>query len=144
MHYVKGITVYKAIIDCARCGEAKHESEFPQYNGKRSGRVCNKCKASDSKKWYSNNTDRANRNNRNGYYLRHYGMTSDQVEQMEKDSPNCAICGVSFNKATRHVDHCHTTGKVRGLLCTNCNRGLGYFKDNQQSLLNAIAYLQKG
>ena len=40
------------------------------------------------------------------------------------------------------VDHCHTTGKVRGLLCTPCNKALGLFEDKQDSLLNAISYLK--
>ncbi len=40
------------------------------------------------------------------------------------------------------VDHCHKTGKIRGLLCASCNGGLGLFKDNPQALANAILYLK--
>ena len=52
----------------------------------------------------------------------------------------CAICNQSSEK-TLHVDHCHTTGEIRGLLCTNCNNGIGRFQDNIEFLTNAINYL---
>lgn len=64
----------------------------------------------------------------------------------------CAICATTFNDAfvgTRqregkaHVDHCHTTGKIRGLLCTKCNTALGLFDEDIVRLLNAIDYLKK-
>lgn len=55
----------------------------------------------------------------------------------------CAICprGPEPNRRLA-VDHCHETGRVRGLLCTRCNLGLGYFGDNEDLLMNAIGYLQ--
>lgn len=52
----------------------------------------------------------------------------------------CPIC--SKKKKRLQVDHCHETGKIRGLLCNNCNKGIAYFKDNKTSLKNAIKYLQ--
>lgn len=60
----------------------------------------------------------------------------------------CMICGVSKPYDTAHprtlvVDHCHTTGAVRGILCSSCNSGLGYFRDNPEFLRNAIAYLRR-
>ncbi len=64
----------------------------------------------------------------------------------EKQNGECRICNVKLNK-NRYVgdmavvDHCHTTGKIRGLLCNSCNRGLGYFRDNPKFLSNAISYL---
>jgi len=57
----------------------------------------------------------------------------------------CAICGrpeTSRRYKTLSVDHCHTTGQIRGLLCSACNRALGLFQDNQYSLQNAINYLK--
>lgn len=50
----------------------------------------------------------------------------------------CAICKTIEIQV---VDHCHTTGKVRGLLCGRCNTGIGLFLDNVESLKNAIDYL---
>ena len=52
----------------------------------------------------------------------------------------CVICK---RNVILRVDHCHTTGKVRGLLCHNCNTGLGQFKDNIDNLKMAIKYLEK-
>jgi hypothetical protein len=53
----------------------------------------------------------------------------------------CGSCGDVFVK-TPFVDHCHTTGKVRGLLCSHCSTGLGNFKDSIMRLLLAIRYLR--
>jgi hypothetical protein len=85
------------------------------------------------------------------YLKRNYGMTYKQYQEMliEQDS-KCFLCGgpgFLMNKE-RHklalvVDHCHETGKVRGLLCHNCNRALGLFKDNPDVLIKAAEYVRK-
>lgn len=54
----------------------------------------------------------------------------------------CAICHGTATVGRLAVDHCHLTGKVRGLLCTNCNTALGKLKDSKELLLNAINYLE--
>ena len=54
----------------------------------------------------------------------------------------CAICPSKLTKAS-HVDHCHKTGQVRGLLCFRCNSGLGFFQDNIGNLTGALSYLMK-
>jgi hypothetical protein len=72
-----------------------------------------------------------------------YGLTVEQVEHMRKDQNGvCAICfGSSGGKKDLHIDHCHATGKVRGLLCESCNRGLGFFRDSPDHLVAAAKYL---
>ena len=71
-----------------------------------------------------------------------YGITPEQHDVMLfKQQNKCAICRELLS--TPHVDHCHTTGKVRGLLCINCNHGIGKFKDNIDMLQHAINYLKQ-
>ena len=53
----------------------------------------------------------------------------------------CLLCGIKTEKLV--IDHCHKTKRVRGLLCHQCNSGLGHFKDNTEFLLKAVEYLSK-
>lgn len=79
-----------------------------------------------------------------GYLQRKYGITLEQYNiLLVKQNSNCAICGINQANLSRAlaVDHCHTTGKIRGLLCSNCNTGLGLFDDNVGNLTAAIQYL---
>ena len=86
----------------------------------------------------------------NSYLLTRYGITKLDYEHMlEEQGRVCAIClrDDSQVKTRMHmrlvVDHCHTTGKVRGLLCHRCNQGLGLFDDNPEALLQAVEYLSE-
>jgi hypothetical protein len=70
-----------------------------------------------------------------------YGLTKEEHNAMVLLQNNvCAICNEPNGK-TLHVDHDHKTGRVRGLLCTRCNSGIGFFKDDINYLANAIKYL---
>lgn len=76
-----------------------------------------------------------------------YGLSDHQiVELAEHQNGVCAICGVppdtSRKRGGLHVDHDHSTGEIRGLLCERCNHGLGHFKDNSEVMEAAIKYLQ--
>ncbi|MBC8391514.1 MAG: endonuclease VII domain-containing protein [Deltaproteobacteria bacterium] len=78
--------------------------------------------------------------------LKQYGITIDEYYGiLEKQGGKCAICGStdSGDKRTKrfHLDHCHETGKVRGLLCASCNMGIGKFKESPDILLRASKYL---
>jgi len=76
--------------------------------------------------------------------LREYGLSPETFAEMIIEQDNkCWICRKDFGESTPNVDHCHVTGSVRGLLCRNCNHGLGNFHDNPEFLLRAGAYLQK-
>lgn len=81
-----------------------------------------------------------------GIIRRVYGITQAEYDAMlEKQNGKCAICNNTDEVEGRKlaIDHCHTTGRVRGLLCGKCNRGLGLFKDNPDLLLKAISYLAR-
>lgn len=97
---------------------------------------------------------RANKNangfkeySRETHLMRKYKLPIERYNQMLKDQDNkCAICNYEFGQKQGdiYVDHCHTTKEVRGLLCQGCNTGIGYFKDDTNSLAKAIEYLNKG
>lgn len=75
-----------------------------------------------------------------------YNLSIEKYNEMLSEQNNkCAICSYEFGQKSgdTYVDHCHTTKKVRGLLCQHCNSGLGYFKDSNNNLKNAINYLAK-
>lgn len=74
-----------------------------------------------------------------------YGIPPGTYRKMlELQNGNCLICDISESAHGKRlfVDHCHTTGTVRGLLCNECNKGLGCFKDNPEYFLKAIEYLK--
>ena len=77
-----------------------------------------------------------------------YGLTVDEYKSMlASQGGRCAICLTDDPRGKKHnwfhVDHCHKTGKVRGLLCSRCNMGLGSFQDNADLLEEAINYIRK-
>lgn len=84
---------------------------------------------------------------RQAYLRSHFGIThADYEVLLAAQNGVCAIC--SSNDPGRsspyfHVDHCHATNKIRGLLCNGCNLGLGHFKDDTDRLTAAVAYLGK-
>lgn len=92
---------------------------------------------------------RAYREKRRVYNLSYsFGITIEQYEALlEKQNNKCGICKTDITQLTEGrrlaVDHCHSTGQIRGLLCMRCNTALGKFNDNVDLLVNAIAYLIK-
>lgn len=72
-----------------------------------------------------------------------YGVNEEAFqERLKQQNGCCAICSEPFNR-TPHIDHNHTTGRMRALLCFRCNTGLGHFKDSIELLQNAQVYLQQ-
>ena len=111
---------------CTRCKEEKPSTDYNKNKNYNDGLFCY-CK--DCQK--------------DTQYIRRYGVSKKEVEQMIKDQDGlCALCG--NNMENPRVDHCHETGKVRGILCNHCNVGLGHFFDNVKYLENAIHYLKNG
>ncbi len=73
--------------------------------------------------------------------LRKYGLTLDQYYSLEESQGWC--CYLCKEEAKLTIDHCHQTGRVRRLLCRQCNAGVGMFKDNPQTMRNAAIYMEK-
>lgn len=75
------------------------------------------------------------------YRLKQYGLSlSDFIQMVIKQRGGCAIC---YRVEKLYVDHCHSTGRVRGLLCNSCNLGLGMFSDSPKIALRASHYLEE-
>jgi hypothetical protein len=125
-------------------------SKYPQ--GYFKVKPCNDCSnefipTAPSEKYCSDKCK--DRGIQSAYLKRNYKIDVDTYEKMLKEQKGlCKICEQpNFKMSTCHtgllvVDHCHTTGVVRGLLCHNCNRGLGLFQDNPENLIKASEYLK--
>ena len=76
---------------------------------------------------------------------RHHGLTPTQQRELRAEAKGiCMICDVHEDECAKQhaIDHCHSTGQVRGVLCQSCNMGLGFFKDNPALLTKAITYIE--
>jgi hypothetical protein len=128
---------------CKVCGVEKNIFDF--YTGRKDCKDCKNAKARQWRKDNPENTERHLVRMRKRSKERRYGITQEQFDKMLIDQNNkCKICSIEF-KGTKftHIDHCHDTKRVRGLLCNDCNLALGQFNDNADIMDNAIKYLQK-
>lgn len=124
---------------CKKCDTTKPLSEFHNKAGRKDGKAstCKTC-VNDRARPY----DPAK--NKDKHLRKMYGITLEQYNEMlAKQGGVCAICGGTEKIKGRlmAVDHCHATGAVRGILCSHCNRALGFFRDDVESLKRALKYL---
>jgi len=137
------ILLETGFVHCYYCNIEKDMSLFHNDCTTTTGKskICIACTKLKDAIWHEKNKER----NRANKYRRIYGITIEDYEKLYKEQNNgCAICGVATDLKRRlSVDHDHITGKVRGLLCSNCNKAIGYLKDNISHLKNAIQYLEK-
>jgi len=97
-----------------------------------------------SRKWKQDNPAKTDRISFNSHTKTKYGITFEQYEEMvSNQSGLCGLCGEPNKLKTRlHVDHNHSTGQIRKLLCHHCNTGLGGFFESVEKLSKAIEYLK--
>ena len=140
---------------CPRCSKVKQIDQFGlRPNGKPRG-YCRECDAAYLSEYAATPNGKERRRvgrsrwneSNHDYFLRYrYGITAeDYANLLDMQGGCCAICGTDTpggRDKVWHVDHCHDTLKVRGLLCGLCNRGLGQFKDDLDRLRSAVAYLE--
>lgn len=146
---------------CNRCQVPKELTDFSKDSSTVDGRR-NRCRTCMSevwktgyqkdpdkdrervKKWQLANPEKRKLIQKNCDLKTLYGLSlEDYRKRLAAQDGKCEICKSPFGvgKLGPQVDHCHTSGKIRGLLCTGCNTGLGSFKDNTFSLATAIIYL---
>lgn len=128
---------------CSRCKIVKSLSEFSKDTRHWSGHksACKVCASKDFSKWRLNNLEKIKQDDRKRHYIRTYNLDPLIAKQLvENRVGKCCICG-SISPLV--IDHCHTTGKIRGFICSSCNSMLGYSKDNIQTLKNSIRYLRQ-
>lgn len=143
---------------CTACLEAKPTSE---YYKKKDGLqpVCKECRKADQtarrrrdpaahkanmERWKANNPE-AYALYRKRARLKRYGITPEQYDQLlTEQGGKCTICGANECVTGREfaVDHCHTTGKIRGILCGPCNVGIGMLGEDLSRIEKAHSYLQ--
>lgn len=129
---------------CTRCDEEKPIEGFGKnirYRDKRQ-RICKRCMSKNSLEWHHANKERSLQNQRVARVRRIYGPDGLKVEARRRAGDGCDICG---NKTARmSIDHCHESGKIRGLLCKDCNLILGWVKDDIKRLQAMVDYLEAG
>jgi hypothetical protein len=143
---------------CSKCGEDKSENDFylPKTSGNyfSRGRQCKTCQRKKVDEYNIINREnvlakkrKAYQNNKTPYYenwlKRSFGISLNEYNSMlDSQGGVCAICGTKENRNLA-VDHDHNTGKIRGLLCTNCNTAIGSFKDDINIMERAINYMKE-
>lgn len=143
---------------CTVCGKEKKLIEFVKNSRAKSGysSMCKKCNQKISKEYRANNPDKVKNYNSSparvlrNYetrMMREYGLLLTDVQRMlEQQDHKCPICGVTIGIGANYtavVDHCHTTGEIRGMLCDLCNRGLGHYQDSPSIMVKAAEYLKR-
>jgi hypothetical protein len=136
--------------ECKYCKETKAVSEFPKGKGYKDGirPYCIPCRQD-----YERKSFHKNKHKRPYDYLadkdrklqKAFGISyQEYLKMLEAQQGACAICGTTDTGKRKAfaVDHCHDTGKIRGLLCSNCNTGIGNLRDNIKLLERAIEYLR--
>jgi hypothetical protein len=135
---------------CSKCRGIKLHKDFHNQKSGRGGLAswCKVCAGENGKSYHARNRGKpCYEKKRRDTQLKHkYGIDSDEYSNILKSQGGkCDVCRVKLiDRGTHtHLDHDHKSGKIRGILCTNCNRGLGHFQDNALTLGRAIQYLEK-
>lgn len=134
---------------CTNCKIEKPLESFGKRKNVKDGRKsqCTKCDIEYNKKYYHLMSEDKKKNKNRKITLTRKGLTEDSYNSLYKEQNGCcAICGKEEKSVLRNrlnIDHCHTTGKVRGLLCHHCNAALGHLEDSIDNLTSAISYLMR-
>lgn len=125
-------SISRCLKTCTGCKEEKPIEEFYRFGGRGRRPKCKTCEAPSRREYHLKTT---------------YGIEWDEYEALlEKQGGVCAICRRDCRDSAKGVlcvDHDHDTGEIRGLLCSQCNAGLGNLSDNPEVIYAAASYLEK-
>ena len=131
---------------CKHCGQEKAEAEFYRFFDRWVGKHYMSARCRPCHQEHKKTNPNTPRNRKADKLQLRYGLTYEQWERIrEAESFSCMICGITEIEIGKKldVDHCHDSGKVRGVLCNPCNTMLGHARDNVAILYAAVAYLQE-
>lgn len=129
---------------CTTCRKGKTLGDFHKNSRNEDGRhaQCKECR----KVFSTKHKERLAEKDREYRLKNKFGLTVPEYDNLfETQLGCCAICGVHQDSLSRRlaVDHCHDSGKVRGLLCSNCNTGIGNLRDSIELLQKGVIYLER-
>ena len=143
---------------CLKCNVLKNKEHFYIHKQNGLSAYCKDCSKEQVKEYRKKNPEKIKSlkekyketrkeirkpTERRNHLKIKYGITEIEYEKMfNNQDGKCLLCDKKCDYRKLHIDHCHSTGKIRGLLCSNCNLGLGNFKDNIETLKKAIEYLK--
>ncbi len=137
---------------CNVCKKVKPLKAFyapKREHGRYRLKTCRSCKSRMAMDYRKKNPDRWKVLYKNARLRQKHGIKAIDVEAMLDDQKwLCAICGIKMETSLRNkpntacVDHNHSTGKIRKILCLRCNAGIGYFDENIEFMKSAITYLE--
>lgn len=142
---------------CSSCGLSKPLSDFYKEPRVKDGRFrrCKACHCKTTKEYREKNPEIYRKaslkhwrslddKKKQARWIKRYGLSAEQYYKMLAEQKEvCKICGQKCStKQTLCVDHCHKTGKIRGLLCVKCNTSLGMLNDDVSLFYKAVEYLK--
>ena len=131
---------------CLKCSVEKPLEDFYKFFDKWSNKQYASARCKLCHQEYRRESPTTPRNRKSEKLQLRYGLTYEQWEKMKtNESYSCMICGITEAETARKldVDHCHSSGKVRGILCNPCNNMIGHAKDNVAALRAAADYLEE-
>ena len=140
-------TLATDVVVCTKCNKEKKVTEFYKREKNKLRKDCKACTKKRTKEYSNNNKDYYKEYYQNHHLLTTYGITLEDYDKIkEEQGGKCKICGIEEKHVTFsrfHVDHCHETDVIRGLLCSKCNQAIGLLQDNPNFCREAANYLEE-
>jgi len=124
---------------CTSCGIEKEAAAFYLSKDAYLSSKCRPCHNKESIKWMKANPEKTKETARKVKLKKKYGISVEEYNKMlEEQEGRCFLCEKTHSRRMLNVDHCHTSGKIRRLLCDRCNMAMGLIKDDA-ALANKMA-----